>query len=94
MLVFDCTCLYLLQNMDTDYHNSFQRLIMAYRDAEREGCEAVRNSGETLVEQTKTLNIENDLNYFMSEYSGPFTAVNYFQFTSFEGDDVSKVYIS
>lgn len=75
--------------MDFDYHESFRRLSMAYRDSERETCEAIVLSGESLVEQTKTLNFENDLHYFLSEYSAPFTAPNYFQFTPFEGDDVS-----
>lgn len=75
--------------MDFDYHDSFRRLAVAYKDTEHETCEAVMHSGEALVEQTKALNFENDLHYFLSEYSGPFTAPNYFQFTPFEGDDVS-----
>lgn len=79
----------MLQNMDFDYHDSFRRLSVALRDNERETCEAVMQSGDALVEHTKLLNFENDLHYFLSEYSGPFTAPNYFQFTSFEGDDVS-----
>lgn len=74
--------------MDFDYHDSFHRLTVAYRNSERETCEALVQSGETLVEQTKSLNFENDLHYFLSEYS-VFTAPNYFQFTPFEGDDVS-----
>lgn len=77
--------------MDFDYHESLGRLGTAYRDSEHETCEAVMLSGESLVEQTKTLNFENDLHYFLSEYSAPFTAPNYFQFTPFEGDDVSLV---
>lgn len=81
--------LFLVQNMDFDYHDSFRRMAVAYRDNERETCEAVVQSGEALVEQSKLLNFENDLHYFLSEYSGPFTAPNYFQFTQFEGDDVS-----
>lgn len=75
--------------MDFDYHDAFRRLMTAYRDSERETCEAIMQSGENLVEQTKTLNFENDLNYFLSEYSGPFTLPSYFQFTPFEGDEVS-----
>ena len=74
--------------MDFDYHNSFRRLAVAYRNSERETCEAVMQSGEVLVDQTKGLNFENDLHYFLSEYSVPFTAPNYFQFTPFEGDEV------
>ncbi len=62
---------------------------MALRDNERDTCEAVMQSGDTLVEHAKLLNFESDLHYFLSEYSSPFTAPNYFQFTSFEGDDVS-----
>ena len=74
--------------MDFDYHDSFRRLVGAYKESERETCEALMQSAESLVEHTKTLNFENDLNYFLSEYSGPFTAPSYFQFTHFEGDDV------
>lgn len=79
----------IVEHMDFDYHDSFRRLMVAYKDSERETCEAVMQSGETLVEQTRPLNFENDLHYFLSEYSGPFTAPNYFQFVNFEGDDVS-----
>jgi hypothetical protein len=82
-------CCLILQHMDFDYHGSFRRLGLAYRESERETCEAIMLCGDSLVEQTKTLNFENDLHYFLSEYSGPFTAPNYFQFTPFEGDDVS-----
>lgn len=77
--------------MDFDYHESFRRLGMAYRDSERETCEAIMLTGESLVEQTRTLNFENDLHYFLSEYSAPFTAPSYFQFTPFEGDDVGSI---
>lgn len=75
--------------MDFDYHDSFRRLAVAYRNSEKETSEAIMHSADTLVEQTKGLNFENDLHYFLSEYSAPFTAPNYFQFTPFEGDDVS-----
>lgn len=75
--------------MDLDYHDSFRRLTVAYQDSERETCETIMQSGETLVEKTKSLNFENDLHYFLSEYSGPFTSPSYFQFNPFEGDDVS-----
>lgn len=75
--------------MDYDYHDSFRRLFLAYQESDKETCEAVKQSGEMLVEQTKVLNFENDLHYFLSEYSGPFTAPSYFQFTPFGGDDVS-----
>ena len=78
-----------VQYMDFDYHDSFRRLVLAYKDNERETCEALMQSSESLVEQTKNLNLENDLHYFLSEYSNSFSAPNYFQFTSFQGDDVS-----
>lgn len=79
--------------MDFDYHNAFQRLSRAYKDVEKEACEALMASGDVLVEQSKSLNQENDLKYFMSEYSGPFYLPNNtFQFTPFDGDDVSLVY--
>ena len=74
--------------MDFDYHNSFGRLAVAYKDGEKEVCEAMLQSSETLVDQTKNLNFENDLHYFLSEYSQAFTPPNPFQFTNFEGDHV------
>lgn len=74
--------------MDYDYHDSFCRLAVGLRDSEKETCEAIMQSGETLVEQSKSLNFEKDLHYFLTDYSGPFTAPNYFQFTPFEGDEV------
>lgn len=76
--------------MDFDYHGSFQRMAVAYRDCEHEACQALIQSGDALVEQSKSLNLENDLHYFLSEYSGQFTAPNHFQFSPFEGDDVSR----
>ena len=85
-----CVCVHAwVQHMDFDYHSSFQRLAVAYRDSEREACESLMQSGDALVEQSKSLNLENDLHYFLSEYSSLFTAPNYFQFSPFEGDDVS-----
>ena len=65
------------------------RMSKAYRDVEKDACEALMASGDTLVEQSKSLNLENDLNYFMSEYSAPFNTPTNFQFTPFDGDDVS-----
>ena len=75
--------------MDFDYHNSYGRLMNAMREAEYEACEAIKSSVDSVVEQTKTLNFEGDLHYFLSEYATPFTPPNPFQFTPFQGDDVS-----
>ena len=76
--------------MDFDYHGAFQRLVKAYREVEKEASEAVVASGEILVEQSRSLNQENDRKYFMSEYSIPFSPPrDNFQFTPFDGDDVS-----
>jgi hypothetical protein len=72
--------------VDFDYHDSFRRLVVAYKDEERDASEAVLESADVL--QTKSLNFENDLHYCLSEYSLAFTPPNPFQFTSFEGDDV------
>ena len=74
--------------MDFDYHDSFRRLATAYKEAERETGEAMLQSAETLVDQCKNLNFENDLHYFLSEYSQAFSPPNPFQFCNFEGDDV------
>lgn len=76
--------------MDFDYHNSFRRLIVAYKEEEKEASEAILMSADALVDQTKSLNFENDLHYYLSEYSGAFTPPNTFQFKSFEGDDVNE----
>ena len=75
--------------MDLDYHGSFQRLAVAYRDCEHAACAALMQSGDMMVEQSGSLNLESDLHYFMTEYMGPFTAPAPFQFSPFEGDDVS-----
>ena len=81
-------CTLCPQYMDYDYHASFRRLSGAYRESEHESCEALMASADNLVEQAKSLNFENDLHYFLSEYSQPFTPPNPFQFTAFEGDTV------
>ena len=78
----------LLQYMDFDYHDSFRRLIVAYKEDEKEASEAILKSADALVDQTMSLNLENDLHYYLSEYSSQFTQPNPFQFTNFEGDDV------
>ena len=74
--------------MDFDYHKSFQRLAVAYREAEYDTCDALQQSAEMLVEQSKNLNFENDLHYFLSEYSQPFSPPNAFQFVPFDADEV------
>lgn len=75
--------------MDFDYHDSFRRLAVAYKEAEKETGEAMLQSADTLVDQTKSLNFENDLHYFLSEFSQSFTPPNQFHFNNFEGDDVN-----
>lgn len=75
--------------MDFDYHDSFRRLAMGYKEAEKETGEAMLQSADTLVDQTKSLNFENDLHYFLSEFSQSFTPPNQFHFNNFEGDDVN-----
>ena len=82
----------LLQYMDFDYHDSFRRLIVAYKEDEKEASEAILESADGLVDQTKSLNFENDLHYYLSEYSDAFTPSNLFRFTNFEGDDVIESY--
>ena len=74
--------------MDFDYHDSFRRLCVAYKEAERETGDAMQQSADTLVDQTKTLNFESDRYYFLSEFAQAFTHPNLFQFSNFEGDDV------
>ena len=76
--------------MDFDYHDSYRRLMCAMRNGEFETCEAVKASGDVVVDQAKSLNFEGDLHYFLSEYSNPFTPPNTFHFVPFQGDDVSS----
>lgn len=78
----------MLQYMDFDYHDSFRRLAVAYKEGEKDVGEAMTQSADTLLDQTKSLNFENDLNYFLNEYSQTFSPPTPFQFTNFEGDDV------
>lgn len=75
--------------MDFDYHNSFGRLMDAMHDAECDTCESIKQCAEFMVDQSKTLNFEGDLHYFLSEYAQPFTPPASFQFTPFQSDDVS-----
>jgi len=79
----------LPQYMDYDYHSSFQRLVLAYKEAEREIGEAVMHSVDLMVENTKSLSFENDLHYFLQDYPQPFTPPNPFHFVPFDTDDVS-----
>lgn len=89
-IVLTLSCITYIQYMDFDYHDSFRRLAVAYKEAEKETGEAMLQSADTLVDQTKSLNFENDLHYFLSEFSQTFTPPNEFQFGNFEGDDVKK----
>ena len=85
----------MFQYMDFDYHDSFRRLAVAYKEAEKDTGEAMLQSADTLVDQTKGLNFENDLHYFLSEFSQAFTPPTQFQFNNFEGDDVmSKSHVT
>jgi len=76
--------------MDYDYHSSFQRLVLAYKEAEREIGEAVMHSVDLMVENTKSLSFENDLHYFLQDYPQPFTPPNPFHFVPFDTDDVAE----
>ena len=82
-----------LQNMDADYHNGFKRLAVAYKESEKEACEAIVESADVVVENSKNLNFETDLHYFLSEFSQPFSPPNRFQFYSFDGDNVCVVHV-
>ena len=75
--------------MDYDYHDSFKRLVEAYRLAEKGICTSVLQSADTFVEQAKALNFETDLNYFLNEYSQSYHPPSEFQFMQFDGNDVS-----
>lgn len=80
-----------MQHEDFNYHGSFQRLVVAYCDCQHEVYKTPEQSRDVVMEQSKSLNFENDLQYFMSEYPSCFTAPNFFQFIQFEGDDVSLI---
>ena len=81
-----------MQYMDHDYHSSFERLATAYKEVEAESCEAVMTCAQSIMDQAKGLNFENDLHYFLSENPGPFTPPNPFSFQPYEGDDVRPAY--
>lgn len=74
--------------MDHDYHDSFKRLAQAYSDAEQGSCNQVVKTTRTFVNQAQTLDFENDLHYFMSEYSNIFTQPPEFCFLPYGDDDV------
>ena len=76
--------------MDLDYHDSFRRLAIAYKEGEKDTGEAMMVSAEVFLDQTKRLNFENDLHYFLSEYSASFTPPTPFQFNNFKGDNVNN----
>lgn len=74
--------------MDHDYHDSFKRLSQAYADAEKGSCNQVMVATSSLTNQSQTLHFENDLHYFLSEFSSVFTQPQEFQFVPFGDDDV------
>ena len=74
--------------MDYDYHDSFHRLVMAYHEAEHDACQQVMQVAGTVLDQAKTLNIENDLHYFLSEFSPTFSHLGEFNYIPFGDDDV------
>jgi SLIT-ROBO Rho GTPase activating protein len=90
MQYFNMDIMDIIEYMDYDYHVSFERLAMAYKDAEAESCEAVMACAHSVMDQAKGLNFENDLHYFLSENPGPFTPPNPFSFQPYDGDDVME----
>ncbi|CAI8048570.1 SLIT-ROBO Rho GTPase-activating protein 3 [Geodia barretti] len=90
MQYFNMDIMDIIEYMDYDYHVSFERLAMAYKDAEAESCEAVMACARSVMDQAKGLNFENDLHYFLSENPGPFTPPNPFSFQPYDGDDVME----
>ena len=76
--------------MDHDYHEAFSRLAIAYHEAEQEACQHVLKATSSVVDQTQALNFENDLHYFLSEFSQLFTQPSEFSYTPFGDDDVSE----
>ena len=76
--------------MDYDYHESFIRLAQAYSDAEQTSCNQIIKATNSLVDQSKTLNFENDLHYFLSEFSGIFSQPPEFHYSPFGDDDVTE----
>ena len=76
--------------MDFDYHDSFHRLSQAYYEAEHDACQQVMQVAGTILDQAKTLNFENDLHYFLSEFSTVFSHLGEFSYTPFGEDDVME----
>ena len=74
--------------MDFDYHDSFHRLAQAYYEAEHEACQQVMQVSGTILDQAKTLNFENDLHYFLSEFSSVFSHPGEFNYLPYGDDDV------
>lgn len=74
--------------MDHDYHESFMRLARAYSDSEQICSKQVIKATSSLVDQSMTLNFENDLHYFLSEFSNIFSQPPEFHFSPFGDDDV------
>ncbi|XP_011408884.2 PREDICTED: uncharacterized protein LOC105315823, partial [Amphimedon queenslandica] len=80
----------IIEFMDHDYHESFKRLAQAYADAERTSCNQTIGATNGLINQTQTLHFENDLHYFLSEFSSVFTHPPEFNFVPFGDDDVME----
>ena len=80
--------------MDYDYHDSFSRLSLAYHEAEQEACQQVLRVTGSIVDQTQALNFENDLHYFLSEFSSVFTQPTEFSYMPFGDDDVLEYKVS
>ena len=76
--------------MDFDYHESFHRLAQAYYEAEHEACQQVMQVSGTMLDQAKTLNFENDLHYFLSEFSAVFSHPGEFNYLPYGDDDVQE----
>lgn len=76
--------------MDTDYHDSFKRLAQAYSDAEQGTCQSIMKATSSFVDQAQTLNFENDMHYFLSEFASIFTQPPEFNYVSFGDDDVTE----
>ena len=76
--------------MDYDYHDSFNRLTLAYHEAEQEACQQVLKVTTSIVDQTQALNFENDLHYFLSGSASMFTQPTEFIYMPFGEDDVHE----
>ena len=64
-------------------------MAIAYRDAEESASQNVVKAANSIVDQTKALNFENDRNYFFSEFSNAFSQQLQFAFVPYGDDEVS-----